>query len=177
MNAGSSPAGRAFAIRYSDMHFDGVRSPEESRERVAETKRLAQAEGRDVQVWTPVGIICRPTAREAADFAEYIVEHADMAAVGHLAEMHRRDAVGREDVEGRFRYTGEGPTERRVLARGSYCTIGDPDHVAAHLAQLHDAGFDGLVLNFVNYLDEFPYFAQEVLPRIERLGLRAKDRA
>src|SRR5207248_9115192 len=25
MNAGSSPRGRAFAIQYSDMHFDGVR--------------------------------------------------------------------------------------------------------------------------------------------------------
>jgi hypothetical protein len=35
-------------------------------------------------------------------------------------------------------------------------------------------GFDGLVLNFVNYLDEFPYFAQEVLPRLERLGVREK---
>src|SRR5207248_10720583 len=42
MNAGSSPAGRAFAIRYSDMHFDGVRSPEESTSRIAETKRRAQ---------------------------------------------------------------------------------------------------------------------------------------
>src|SRR5947209_7130174 len=61
MNAGSSPAGRAFAVRYSDMHFDGVRTPEESIERVAETKRQANESGRSVQVWTPVGILCRPT--------------------------------------------------------------------------------------------------------------------
>ena len=27
--------------------------------------------------------------------------------------------------------------------------------------------------NFVDYLKELPYFAAEVLPRLERLGLRA----
>ena len=69
MNAGSSPAGRAFAIRHSDLHFDGVRVPEES----AEPDRrdagdCAQATGRAVQVWTPVGIICRPTRREADEY-------------------------------------------------------------------------------------------------------------
>jgi len=42
MNAGSSPRGRTFAIQNSDMHFDGVRSPEASLERIAETKRLAR---------------------------------------------------------------------------------------------------------------------------------------
>jgi len=31
---------------------------------------------------------------------------------------------------------------------------------------LHAVGFDGLALNFVNYLDEIPYVVQEVLPRL-----------
>jgi alkanesulfonate monooxygenase SsuD/methylene tetrahydromethanopterin reductase-like flavin-dependent oxidoreductase (luciferase family) len=88
--------------------------------------------------------------------------------------MHRRDAKDREDVEGLYRRSGEGPTERRVLARGNFCAIGDPDWVAGQLARLRNVGFDGLVLNFVNYLDEFPYFGQEVLPRLERLGVREK---
>ncbi len=174
MNAGSSPAGRTFAIRYSDMHFDGVRSPEESIDRIAETKRLARDAGREIQVWTPIGVVCRPTRREAAEFTEYIVQHADLGAVGHLAEMHAQDAKDRVDAEGLYRRSGEGPTERRVLARGSYCTIGDPDWVADQIARLHAGGFDGLVLNFVDYLDEFTYFAQEVLPRLERLGLRQR---
>src|SRR5262249_26425313 len=38
MNAGSSLSGRAFAIRYSDMHFDNVTVPEQSIDRIAETK-------------------------------------------------------------------------------------------------------------------------------------------
>jgi dimethylsulfone monooxygenase len=173
MNAGSSPNGRAFAVHYSDMHFDGVRSPESSIERIAETRHAAQALGRVIQVWTPVGIICRPNQREADDFIQHCVDHADWGALGHLAQLHASDARQRTDIEGIHRRTGDEPTERQVLARGSYCAIGDPDHVAQQLARLHGVGFDGLVLNFVNYLDELPYFAQEVLPRLEQRGLRS----
>jgi len=44
--------------------------------------------------------------------------------------------------------------------------------VAAELAKISAAGFIGTTITFVNYLDEFPYFRHEVLPRLERLGLR-----
>jgi sugar phosphate isomerase/epimerase len=40
------------------------------------------------------------------------------------------------------------------------------------LATLSEAGFDGVGLSFVNYLDELPYFRDEVLARLERMGLR-----
>jgi len=173
MNAGSSPAGRRFAIHHSDMHFDGVDAPEDSIERIAETKRLAREHGRDIQVWTPVGIVCRPSQKEADDFVQYVVDHADRGAIGHLAEMHASDARTRTDPEGLRRRSGTSPIERRALARGSYCVIGDPDAVTRELSRLRSAGLDGLAINFVDYLRELPYFAAEVLPRLERLGLRA----
>jgi alkanesulfonate monooxygenase SsuD/methylene tetrahydromethanopterin reductase-like flavin-dependent oxidoreductase (luciferase family) len=172
MNAGSSPRGRQFAIDFSDMHFDGVRSPEASAERVADTKRSAEERGRRVQVWTPVGIICRPTQAEADAYLDRCVAHADWGALGHLSELHAADARGRTDEEGVLRRSGEGTVERQVLARGSYCAVGTPDVVAGELVRLHAAGFDGLVLNFVNYLEEFPYMVAEVLPRLAELGLR-----
>jgi alkanesulfonate monooxygenase SsuD/methylene tetrahydromethanopterin reductase-like flavin-dependent oxidoreductase (luciferase family) len=172
MNAGSSPAGRRFAIRYSDMHFDGVHTPEASIERIAETKCLAREHGRTLQVWTPVGIVCRPTQQEADDYTHYVVDHADWGALGHLADMHARDARDRTDPEGLRRRSGQNQIERRALARGSYCVIGDPDGVTQELARLHTVGLDGLAINFVDYLKELPYFAAEVLPRLERLGLR-----
>ena len=175
MNAGSSPRGRQFAVEHSDMHFDGVRSPEDSADRVADTKIRAGELGRSVQVWTPVGVICRSSSAEAREFLEYLVQHADRGAIGHLAEMHANDTRGRTDDEG-LGYPGRSPLERQVLARGSYCAVGDADHVAAELLKLHAAGFDGLVLNFLDYLAELPYFAQEVLPRLERAGARAVGR-
>ena len=172
MNAGVSPAGRDFAIRFSDMHFDGVRTADASAARLAESKQLARASGKELQVWTPLGIICRPTQGEADDYLRYLVDHADWGSLGYVAEMRARDAQGRTDEEGLLEQQGQGPLERRVLARGAYCAVGDPDFVTAELVQLHRAGFDGLALNFVDYLKELPYFAQEVLPRLERLGLR-----
>jgi alkanesulfonate monooxygenase SsuD/methylene tetrahydromethanopterin reductase-like flavin-dependent oxidoreductase (luciferase family) len=92
--------------------------------------------------------------------------------VEHLAALHASDARSRTDAEGIRRRRGDDPTDRRILARGVYCVFGDPDFVAQELVRLHSVGFDGLALNFVNYLDELPYFAQEVLPRLERRGLR-----
>jgi alkanesulfonate monooxygenase SsuD/methylene tetrahydromethanopterin reductase-like flavin-dependent oxidoreductase (luciferase family) len=172
MNAGSSAAGRRFAIRHSDMHFDAVDTPEASLERIAETKRLVRECGRDIEVWTPVGIVCRPSQRDAEEYVQYVVDHADRGAIGHLAEMHATDARRRTDPEDIRRRSRTGPIERRVLARGAYCAIGDPDAVARELVRLHSAGLDGLALNFVDYLKELPYFAAEVLPRLERSGLR-----
>jgi dimethylsulfone monooxygenase len=173
MNAGSSPAGRRFAIRHSDMHFDGVDTPEASIDRIAETKRLARERGRNIQVWTPVGVVCRPTQKDAQDYVQYVADHVDWGAVGHLAEMHANDARTRTDPEGLRRRRGNSPIERRALARGAYCVIGDPDAVAREFARLRSVGLDGLAVNFVDYLREFPYFAAEVLPRLAQLGLRA----
>src|SRR5262249_41483618 len=117
-------------------------------------------------------IVCRPTQQEADDYMQYVIDHADWGAIGYLAEAHARDARTRTDPEGMLRRTGTNRTERRVLARGAYCAIGDPDTVTRELAGLHAAGFIGLALNFADYLAELPYFAAEVLPRLERLGLR-----
>jgi hypothetical protein len=33
----------------------------------------------------------------------------------------------------------------------------------------------GIALSFVNYLDELPYFCEEVLARLVRLGVRAAN--
>jgi alkanesulfonate monooxygenase SsuD/methylene tetrahydromethanopterin reductase-like flavin-dependent oxidoreductase (luciferase family) len=177
MNAGASLAGRAFAIRHSDLHFDGVRVPEESRDRVEETRRLAGEIGRKVQIWTPVGVVCRPTQREADEYRDYLIEHADRAAMDMILDNLANDSRGKTDEESVRRLQRQSMLERQILARGAYCTFGDPDHVAGELARLHGVGFDGLALNFVDYLRDLPYFAQEVLPRLERLGLRTEARA
>jgi dimethylsulfone monooxygenase len=102
-----------------------------------------------------------------------VVDHVDRGAIGHLAEMHANDARARTDPEGLRRRSGNSPIERRALARGAYCAIGDPDTIVRELSRLRSAGLDGLALNFVDYLKELPYFAAEVLPRLERFGLRA----
>jgi hypothetical protein len=46
--------------------------------------------------------------------------------------------------------------------------------VAQIFINLSTAGLRGIGVSFVNYLDELPYFLDEVLPRLERAGVRVK---
>jgi len=64
--------------------------------------------------------------------------------------------------------------KRRALIHGQsgFTMIGDPDDVADELERVSSAGFQGIGFSFLNYLLELPYFAQEVLPRLKRRGLR-----
>jgi FMNH2-dependent dimethyl sulfone monooxygenase len=38
--------------------------------------------------------------------------------------------------------------------------------------KLHATGFAGTTLSFVDYVEEFPYFRDHVLPRLEAAGIR-----
>lgn len=58
------------------------------------------------------------------------------------------------------------------LFPGTYPVVGAPDDIVAELVKLHSTGIVGSTLVFLNYLQEIPYFVQEVLPRMERAGLR-----
>jgi dimethylsulfone monooxygenase len=55
--------------------------------------------------------------------------------------------------------------------------FGDPDDVANGLAKICAAGFTGIAVNMVNFLEDFALFRDEVLPRLERLGVRAPEEA
>ena len=63
-------------------------------------------------------------------------------------------------------------TERHVSGIGTMPVVGDYDEVAAQFKRMSDAGLDGMAVGLVNYIDEFPILRDEILPRMERLGLR-----
>jgi alkanesulfonate monooxygenase SsuD/methylene tetrahydromethanopterin reductase-like flavin-dependent oxidoreductase (luciferase family) len=78
------------------------------------------------------------------------------------------ETKGKEEYERQRRYYANG--------MGGLPLIGDPDHVANAMAELSHAGLTGMGISLVNYLDELPFFCDEVLPRLERMGLREKRR-
>ncbi len=170
MNAGSSPAGRAFAIRNCDAFFTTAHreSLAETKQRVKGFREQARALGRDMDVYTVGVVTCRPTFSEARDYHHHaVVEQADWSAVdGILAKKGISvKAVGADAfLKHRQAYAN---------GMGGYPLIGDPDRIAAELADLSHAGLSGIAVSFVNYLDELPYFLDEVLPRLQRAGLRA----
>ena len=169
MNAGSSPAGRNFAIRNADMLFRNWRSFEDNAKDNAETVAAAAALGRETGVYTSGYVICRPTQKEAQEYEDWVADNSDTEAIDHVFELSRPN----NDFLKTATPAQVTSIRRRMAAGFGGCPIvGDPDHVAAQLQRLSTAGFSGFAFSHVNYLSEFPLFRDEVLPRLERLGLR-----
>jgi FMNH2-dependent dimethyl sulfone monooxygenase len=171
MNAGSSATGQAFAIRNCEAFFIQASrvSLEETAQRVANVKKLSQQAGRDIGFYTVGVVTCRATQKEAEDYFHYsVVENADWSAVDGILALKNispKTVPMEEFVKQRKQY---------ALGMGGLPIIGDPDHVAAQLAGLSKAGLTGIGISVVNYIDELPFFCAEVLPRLERMGLRQK---
>jgi alkanesulfonate monooxygenase SsuD/methylene tetrahydromethanopterin reductase-like flavin-dependent oxidoreductase (luciferase family) len=173
MNAGSSPAGRAFAIRNCDVLFTSLIDHQRAAHDLAAVKAMDRAEkGRDLQIFTSTHVVCRPTRKEAEAYHRwYAVENADEAAVDRLMTLqglHAQSFPAEVFASFRTRFAG---------GHGSYPIIGTPDDVAAEFAQIARDGFSGATFAMVNYLETMPYFVAEVLPRLERLGIRGRKAA
>ena len=173
MNAGSSQVGQNFALRNCDAFFVATAGSRTSLEgnarKVADIKRAAQDFGREIEVYTVGQVICRPTQQEAEDYYRHaIIENADWGAIdGMLANKNiTPQTIPAEEYEKKRQYFA-------ANAIGGYPFVGTPERVAGELESISRAGVRGIALSFVNYLDELPYFCEEVLPRLERLGTRA----
>jgi len=172
MNAGSSGAGQAFALRNCDAFFTTTGAARISlagaAARVEEVKGKARALGRDIEVFTVGQVICRPTQAEADDYYQHaLIDNADWGAVEGMLALRNitPQTVSPEEFAARRRYFA-------ANAIGGYPFVGTPDKVADELADLGRAGLRGIAVSFVNYLRELPYFCDEVLPRLARFGLR-----
>ncbi|MDF2118706.1 LLM class flavin-dependent oxidoreductase [Roseiarcaceae bacterium H3SJ34-1] len=168
MSAGASETGRAFALKNCDALFTAVpmSNLEKAATEVADVKRLAQSDGRELGVFTVGEVVCRPTRKEAVDFQKYwTAEAADWKAVDYILQL--RGENREQDPE-------QYDKLRRALVYGmsGFPLIGSPDDVADGLEKISQAGFDGIGFSFINYLSELPYFIDEVLPRLKRMGLR-----
>lgn len=158
MNAGRSAEGRQFAVEIVDCLFTSVRSPDDAKALVAEIRERARALGREVDVYTTGYVVCRPTRREAEEYLHYYaVENRDEEAMAHRGRLRNEDAES---------------LAAWAAGHHGWPLIGNPDDVAQGLAQIAATGIAGVAIGLVNYLNELPYFCQEVLPRLQRMGIR-----
>ena len=174
MNAGSSPAGQAFALRNCDAFFTTTGAARKSLDgvaaRVKEVKAQAGAIGRDIEVYTVGQVICRPTQKEADEYHHYAnIENADWGAIERMMELRNitRKTLSAEEFVERRRYFA-------ANAIGGYPFVGTPDKIAEELVIISGAGVRGIGLSFVNYLAEVPYFCEGVLARLARMGVRER---
>ncbi len=172
MNAGSSGAGQQFALRNCDAFFTATGASRANlaatSDRVREVKADAQRIGRDIEVYTIGQVICRPTQKEAEDYHRHAnVEMADWNAVERMLALRNitRANTPAEEFEQKRRFFA-------ANSIGGYPFVGTPDKVADELATVSRAGVRGIAISFVNYVDELPYFRDEVLSRLVQAGVR-----
>jgi FMNH2-dependent dimethyl sulfone monooxygenase len=170
MNAGASPVGRDFAIRNSDMHYDWCQTPEDSRERIKDSKTRALP--RHLQVWSPISVVCRATTSEVQDVLDDCVANADWGAIDRRNSSRLAPRGSKSQSAESVAAIRQQEQARAVIARDHYSIFGTPDHVANELARMSEAGFDGVSIIFIDYVRELRYFIQEVIPRLEHGGLR-----
>jgi dimethylsulfone monooxygenase len=166
VNAGGSKEGREFAIRNANFLFTPAIDLERSIKEVAALKEQAAQGGRTVDVLTFSHVVCRPTEKEAKDYYDYYVGQSDWDAVDYALKMQFATALSfPHDLLKQIR-------ERFAAGHGGFPLTGNPDQVADGIEQLYRAGFAGTGLSFVNYVEEFPFFAKTVLPILEARGVR-----
>lgn len=179
MSAGFSPKGRDFAAQASDALFTNMTDLDQAPGMLAHVAQYTAPYGRTLPVYAMGHVVCRSTQREAEDFFHYFAEEMADEDGQKYYRRNRGATVGSGNAaiarpfENRFmRATGE---KFDGAYPGSYPFVGTPDEVAAEMARMSEAGLAGTSVAFLDYLKEIPYFIQEVLPRLERLGLRDPD--
>lgn len=165
ISAGNSADGRAFAARHADCLFMTVAELDTLAVEIAAVRAATQAASR-VGVFASGHLICRRTQREAQDYYYYLVhERGDWEAAEHAAHIRTRGRKTAFDKMTRLK-------ERLISGVGTYPVVGSYDAVTETFKTMSEAGLDGIAIGLVNYIDDLPALRDEVIPRMERLGLR-----
>ena len=176
MSAGFSPKGRDFAAQAADALFTTMTELDQAPAMLANVAQHASKYERQLPVYAMGHVVCRPTRGEAEQFFHYFAQElADEEGQAYYRS-RRGTATGpatapvSRPFENRFTRT----TGKSFFGAypGTYPFVGTPDDVASEMARMSAAGLAGTSVAFLDYLKEIPYFVQEVLPRLERLGLR-----
>ncbi|MDP4594179.1 MAG: LLM class flavin-dependent oxidoreductase [Beijerinckiaceae bacterium] len=182
ISAASSSSGQDFAARSADILFTAMHNYDMTRETITRLQGLAAKYNRKPDIFVESMFVVRPTRKEAEEFYHYAAEeHADPEALAYFqsrkietlakttasahAEVDRQIVANMNSKRnGDQKYAGHFP--------GMHLCIGTPDDVVEELQRMHAMGIGGSALVFLNFLKELPYFTQEVLPRMEKAGLR-----
>lgn len=174
MNAGGSPRGMRFAAEHADLCFVILHSEDEAeiREQVEGYKAMARDEfGREVQVWTHTVVVQADTDAEAeAELRRFSVEYEDVESIEAWLRVQGANTqlMPAEDLA-RMR-------QRFAAGAGGFPLIGTPDTIAQRMEMLSTAGISGALLTWLDYDIGIASFSQDVLPRLEKAGLRAPCR-
>ena len=179
ISAGFSPKGRDFAAQAADALFTSMSDISQAPGMIANVAEHGDRYGRRIPVYAMAHVVCRPTRKEAEEFYHYFAE--ELADAEGQAYYRRQRGAKAGSMSGE---SIERPLVNRIMRAtgkrydgaypGTYPLVGAPDDIAADIAHMAAAGLAGCSIAFLDYLKEIPDFCAEILPRLERLGLRQR---
>jgi FMNH2-dependent dimethyl sulfone monooxygenase len=163
INAGVSRRGQRFACQHADFCFV---APTLGKTEIEDYRRLAREEfGREVGIWTQAPIAQRRTRQEAEDFLNYFaVQHEDKATVDAWAAGIAKESRSLKNEATHF--------SRLQIAAGGNPMVGSAIDIADQITALSELGIDGILLSWFDFDDGVKRFAEEVMPLLEKRGLR-----
>jgi alkanesulfonate monooxygenase SsuD/methylene tetrahydromethanopterin reductase-like flavin-dependent oxidoreductase (luciferase family) len=170
MNAGTSPAGRAFAAKHSDLIFAGLTSLDRAQGQIDEIKALAREAGRDnFRIFGRAHVLIRDSSEEAhAEFERIHWTEADINGarnVRSLVSQHSQ-STPLSEMEERSALQG------MIAGFWALPLVGTADEVAQGLLDLHARGLDGIALSWPYYDEGLRQLEELILPRLIDAGVR-----
>ena len=173
MNAGSSPNGQLFSAKHANMNFVMLKQKDRDSDaaQINHLKNLALDLNRSSQCWIHGYVVCRETEQEAKKYLNhYVIEKGDDVAVSNMLdilELSRKHSTSLFSMNLSF------------ISRPGMEVI----HLLAPQIKLfqkcktfQSMGVDGILLSWLDYIDEAHYWIENVLPRLEQAGLRDPSR-
>ncbi len=164
VNAGNSPAGLEFCARECDFNFIAFATPEEAQDTAARVRSIAHGFGRDLGILSYGNIICRDTEKETKALLNHILDKGDW-------EVAKMVSKGLGTESGSFDKV-KALQERFILGYGGYPLIGTPEQIVDQMIELNKAGVNGMMVGFLDYVEELQYFGERILPLMKEAGLR-----
>jgi FMNH2-dependent dimethyl sulfone monooxygenase len=165
ISAGNSPVGRAFAARHCDCLFTSIRELEELSGKVGDLKKLAP--DTNAGIYASGHVITKATSKEAKDYYHYLVyDNGDWDAAEHTVQIRTKGGSSSGPKLAKMK-------EAIISGTGTYPVVGSYDEVVECFKFLADCGLNGMAIGLVNYIEDMPVIRDEILPRMQQVGLRS----
>ena len=166
VSAGNSVKGREFAAGNVDCLFTAIPQLDGISDKVA-AFRAFTPEGQTREAFASAHLMARATTKEAKDYHHYIVyEQGDWEAAEYAANYRgKRPGSWMRD---------EQDIKARLISGAGYPIVGSYDDAVETFKKLDSIGINGLACGMINYVRDMPGIRDELIPRMERAGLREK---
>jgi alkanesulfonate monooxygenase SsuD/methylene tetrahydromethanopterin reductase-like flavin-dependent oxidoreductase (luciferase family) len=170
MNAGGSARGSQFAAKNADVAFIIAQSadPAKLKAQVDQYRTVAREQyGKEIQIGLSTFIVQRDTREEAEAYVQdYVVTQGDDVAVEQFIEVNVANSKTMpEAIMRQMSFAIK-------AGYGGFPLVGTAEDIANTIQALSDAGVDTLLMTWTDYEGGLDAFARDVLPRLEKMGLR-----